>query len=187
MTSSLGNTGAEVPVMSGSEVTAFLTSEITCPVCACLLKETDVLHLCEQCETPHHKDCWDYTGGCAIFGCKKGVLRQYEESRRGQHQLTRRTFTLMNLWGRLLYFDFTLFLMGHYSSLIFLLNGILALSLLAVHLIALSVFKISLYGVFSPVATALFYIGAFSFGAFLLASAGYLFLVPPKILMRIHF
>ena len=31
---------------------------------------------CERCETLHHKECWDYAGGCALFGCRpgKGVL-----------------------------------------------------------------------------------------------------------------
>lgn len=28
---------------------------------------------CARCATPHHKDCWEYLGGCAIYacGCKK--------------------------------------------------------------------------------------------------------------------
>jgi hypothetical protein len=24
---------------------------------------------CRQCETPYHRDCWEYNQGCAIFGC----------------------------------------------------------------------------------------------------------------------
>lgn len=24
---------------------------------------------CATCESRHHKDCWDYNGGCAIYGC----------------------------------------------------------------------------------------------------------------------
>ena len=24
---------------------------------------------CRRCETPHHKDCWDYNGRCATYAC----------------------------------------------------------------------------------------------------------------------
>ena len=30
------------------------------------------MRICERCETPHHADCWDYAGGCALFGCRPG-------------------------------------------------------------------------------------------------------------------
>ena len=32
-------------------------------------------HLCPRCETPHHRDCWDYNGGCAVFGCSVAQAR----------------------------------------------------------------------------------------------------------------
>lgn len=25
---------------------------------------------CTSCETPHHAECWDYNGGCAVYGCR---------------------------------------------------------------------------------------------------------------------
>ena len=25
---------------------------------------------CAVCRTPHHRDCWEFVGGCSIFGCK---------------------------------------------------------------------------------------------------------------------
>lgn len=25
---------------------------------------------CSQCETPHHRDCWSYNEGCAMFACR---------------------------------------------------------------------------------------------------------------------
>jgi len=40
-----------------------------CPVCG-----TDVIEqpkTCPRCATPHHRECWDYAGGCAIFGCRE--------------------------------------------------------------------------------------------------------------------
>ena len=45
-------------------------AQIHCPVCATIIKEEP--RLCERCETPHHQDCWDYAGGCALFGCRPG-------------------------------------------------------------------------------------------------------------------
>lgn len=25
---------------------------------------------CSTCKTPHHQDCWEFVGGCSIYGCK---------------------------------------------------------------------------------------------------------------------
>lgn len=38
-----------------------------CPVCSTPVEEDR--GLCVRCHTPHHKDCWNYFGGCAIFAC----------------------------------------------------------------------------------------------------------------------
>ncbi len=40
---------------------------VTCPVCRSSL--SGELINCDKCSTPHHKECWDYIGHCAIFGC----------------------------------------------------------------------------------------------------------------------
>lgn len=50
-----------------------------CPVCRCEIASMvadaapsapDVSpRQCLRCETFYHQDCWDYSGGCAIFGC----------------------------------------------------------------------------------------------------------------------
>ncbi len=44
-----------------------------CPVCGGDMDEH--LRRCSSCRTPHHDDCWEYFGGCAIFGCasRKGT------------------------------------------------------------------------------------------------------------------
>jgi hypothetical protein len=39
-----------------------------CRVCAQPMGATRLVN-CPRCETPHHHDCWEYIGGCAIFGC----------------------------------------------------------------------------------------------------------------------
>ena len=32
--------------------------------------EGDPPLVCEGCETPHHKDCYEENGGCTVFGCR---------------------------------------------------------------------------------------------------------------------
>jgi hypothetical protein len=38
-----------------------------CPICAQGLREP--LIRCDRCRAPHHRDCWEYLGRCAVFGC----------------------------------------------------------------------------------------------------------------------
>ncbi|HXX95007.1 MAG TPA: hypothetical protein VEN81_15380 [Planctomycetota bacterium] len=40
-----------------------------CPVCACPLGPP--VRRCPTCGTSHHADCWEYFGGCAIYGCAR--------------------------------------------------------------------------------------------------------------------
>ncbi len=40
-----------------------------CQVCGEELREESLIVKCGQCQTPHHRDCWDYNGKCAVFGC----------------------------------------------------------------------------------------------------------------------
>ena len=47
---------AAVEIQKGSE----------CPVCGTAVEQGT---RCPQCATPHHDDCWKYSGGCAMFGC----------------------------------------------------------------------------------------------------------------------
>ena len=42
----------------------------TCLVCATDLKG-DVTH-CAKCNTPHHRECWEYFNGCSLFACGAG-------------------------------------------------------------------------------------------------------------------
>lgn len=39
-----------------------------CPVCSTALVEP--LTYCFRCQAPHHRECWDYLGRCAIYGCE---------------------------------------------------------------------------------------------------------------------
>jgi hypothetical protein len=45
-----------------------------CKVCGQLI-EDGPRTLCSRCKAPHHRDCWEFIGGCSIFGCngKEGI------------------------------------------------------------------------------------------------------------------
>jgi Prokaryotic RING finger family 1 len=43
-----------------------------CKVCLEPITEGAVI-LCAACNTPHHRDCWEYVGACSIYGCNGKV------------------------------------------------------------------------------------------------------------------
>ncbi|NSW54780.1 MAG: hypothetical protein HPY44_02090 [Armatimonadetes bacterium] len=50
-----------------------------CPVCQGRVLRGELYVTCPACGTPHHQDCWEYYGGCGVYGCpqgpQKGVVR----------------------------------------------------------------------------------------------------------------
>jgi hypothetical protein len=40
---------------------------VSCPVCRGGAGE--LMAVCASCDTPHHPECWSFTGGCAVFAC----------------------------------------------------------------------------------------------------------------------
>ena len=44
-------------------------TDARCMVCGEAL-ESDVIY-CRSCRTPHHRDCWSYSGGCSTYGCRE--------------------------------------------------------------------------------------------------------------------
>ncbi|MBX3472227.1 MAG: hypothetical protein KF878_35695 [Planctomycetes bacterium] len=46
-----------------------------CPFCHDGLGDEEATP-CPGCRTPHHADCWSEGGGCAIFGCGAGPVRE---------------------------------------------------------------------------------------------------------------
>lgn len=46
---------------------AQLLEEVECRICGELIE--DDLVFCRRCKTPHHRECWYYTGVCSLFGC----------------------------------------------------------------------------------------------------------------------
>lgn len=41
--------------------------EAICPVCGVAISQN--AFVCNICGTPHHKECWDYSNQCSIYGC----------------------------------------------------------------------------------------------------------------------
>jgi hypothetical protein len=39
-----------------------------CPICTTVLKEP--VTRCLRCRAPHHRECWEYLGRCAVYGCE---------------------------------------------------------------------------------------------------------------------
>jgi hypothetical protein len=39
-----------------------------CKVCGEPIEGHDAI-VCAACNTPHHRDCWEYVGACSIYGC----------------------------------------------------------------------------------------------------------------------
>lgn len=56
---------AGIAFVEGEE--AQLLEEGKCGVCGESLAGEVVI--CRRCNTPHHRECWQFTGGCATYGC----------------------------------------------------------------------------------------------------------------------
>jgi hypothetical protein len=44
----------------------------TCKVCGEPIDDSEII-VCAACNTPHHRDCWEYVGACSIYGCNGKV------------------------------------------------------------------------------------------------------------------
>jgi hypothetical protein len=44
-------------------------TNVICKVCGEEIQ--DQMVVCRRCKTPHHLDCWQYTGACSVFGCRE--------------------------------------------------------------------------------------------------------------------
>lgn len=47
--------------------TALSLAQVRCQVCGDAIHD-DVVY-CRRCRTPHHRECWEYNGRCAVYGC----------------------------------------------------------------------------------------------------------------------
>ena len=51
-------------------VSRYSATEGECQVCGVTLGQGAVVR-CRRCATPHHEDCWTYTGQCSTFACSE--------------------------------------------------------------------------------------------------------------------
>jgi hypothetical protein len=50
-----------------------------CLICGCDL--TAPVFDCPECTTPHHAMCWQWSGGCAVYGCRRAARAVREPER----------------------------------------------------------------------------------------------------------
>ncbi len=55
----------------GVRVEAVGEREGRCLVCGCAVDASRCVR-CSACQARHHADCWEYNGGCSMFGCRGG-------------------------------------------------------------------------------------------------------------------
>lgn len=48
---------------------AKLLDDVSCQICGDHIT-TDMV-FCRRCKTPHHRECWEYTGHCSVFACRE--------------------------------------------------------------------------------------------------------------------
>ena len=53
-------------------VASSATSTAHCMVCGEALVQ-DVVY-CRRCQTPHHRECWSFCGGCSTYGCREKLF-----------------------------------------------------------------------------------------------------------------
>ena len=47
-----------------------------CQICG--MELTVRVVFCEGCVTPHHRECWEYLGGCSTFGCFRRLYKDVD-------------------------------------------------------------------------------------------------------------
>jgi hypothetical protein len=61
--------GEGVAIVAAGPASAEDAGPMMCKVCGDPIGDAPRVH-CATCRTPHHRDCWEFVGGCSIFGCK---------------------------------------------------------------------------------------------------------------------
>ena len=91
-----------------------------CPVCSTQINEEP--KVCQRCFTPHHQDCWDYCGECAVFACN------LPETKRNKFRLSKESSVLISSIRKwIMYQEFTAILLLSVG----LINALIPLFLLA--------------------------------------------------------
>lgn len=70
-----GRVNEGIAIVAHSDTPDEETGSPVCKVCGDPISSGEAI-TCSVCNTPHHRDCWDYVGACSIYGCngKVGVM-----------------------------------------------------------------------------------------------------------------
>ena len=69
----------EMNPVSGKDFTLIESNDPAEDYSRCQICGSEIEHeyvTCMKCDTPYHRDCWEYNGQCAIFGC---MCQNYKE------------------------------------------------------------------------------------------------------------
>ena len=161
------------------ESAAIAKADYTCPICGCIVADDEAQHICETCGTPHHKDCWEYAGGCAIFGCRKGVIRQETGVDHFSNTITPVNLGLMRMWSWFFRIHWLTFLVTALGLLGATIGGALYMIMAA----AATGFSYTVFSILQIVGMLM----ALPAIAVPLGALAYMLLMPAAIVMRIHF
>lgn len=63
------------PVISSEGIQMGDCADGRCPICSAPLAAAP-LQRCDRCLAPHHRECWEYLGRCATYGCEPRPRRR---------------------------------------------------------------------------------------------------------------
>lgn len=49
-----------------------------CPYCQAPLKSGADIVVCDECEQPHHRECWNFNSACTTYGCRGNAVSPSE-------------------------------------------------------------------------------------------------------------
>jgi hypothetical protein len=61
-----------VPLPNLEDIGPIEIPDIPCAICHAMIEPGQPFGKCKVCNTPYHKECWEYNGGCAVLGCAGG-------------------------------------------------------------------------------------------------------------------
>ena len=54
--------------------------QLLCPVCQCRVQPEEPTVTCPECEIRYHRECWEYNGGCGVYGCSHVPATEHLDS-----------------------------------------------------------------------------------------------------------